>query len=95
MDNQMAPGDQIGDQISIVTKLWKLGCQLGRNQNVWSPVIKFTSVCIFYTPLIFAQKAQLSSDLVTNLVTWIDLVAREPSGRPLGRLSIRSPIWSW
>ena len=75
MDDQMAPGDQIGDQISIVTKLWKLGCQLGRDQNIWLSVLRFASVCIFYTPLIFAQKAQLWLDLVTNLVTWSDLVA--------------------
>ena len=62
MDNQMAPGDQIGDQISIMTKLWKLGCQLGRDQNIWLSVLKLASVCIFYTPLIFAQKAQLHSE---------------------------------
>ena len=30
MGDQMAPADQIGDQIFIVTKMWKLGYQLGR-----------------------------------------------------------------
>ena len=99
--------DLMGDQMVQVTRwvtrippwpeLGKLGCQLGRDQNIWLSV----SVIIFLHHLIFAQKAQLlwrsghqSGHLEWSGLPWAiwssrsDLVAHQVVGA-LGRLSGR------
>ena len=97
----------MGDQMVQVTRwvtrippwpeLGKLGCQLGRDQNIWLSV----SVIIFLHHLIFAQKAQLlwrsghqSGHLEWSGLPWAiwssrsNLVAHQVIGA-LGRLSGR------
>ena len=85
MGDQIAPGDQIGDQIFNVTKMWKSG------RPIWSPgAIWSSNEACFNSDLCNSSLLIWSAiwSPRSNLVTWSDLVAHQvagASGRRSGR----------
>ena len=86
MGDQITPCDQIDDQIPTGDQNVKIRSPIWSPGAIWSPIWSSDEACfsshLFKRPLIFAQKAQLQSNLVTQ----------ERSGRPEAIWSpIRSP----
>ena len=87
MGDQIAPGDQIGDQIFDMTKMWKSGCPIWSPGAIWSSNEACFSSDLFKRPWYLPKRQQLIANLVSNLVAQERSGHLEQSGRP-------GAIWS-
>ena len=82
LGDQIAPGDQIGDQIlDGVAPFGQLSGPLKNAKASFDNLI--------------APGDQIDNLILVMVEFWSPIWSPGPSGRPLGRRSIRSPIWSW
>ena len=92
LGDQIASGDQIGDQICD---------QIADSCAFWANIRPFLKIKTHYSSYLTTKS--FGRDLIDNLIFtfWSRWKSGhqsgqlERSGHPLGRLSIRSPIWSW
>ena len=82
MGDQITPGDQIGDQILYgVAPFGQLSVPLKNSKASFDNLI--------------APGDQIDNLILVTVEFWSAIWSPGPSGRPLGRLSIRSSIWLW
>ena len=107
MGDQIAPGDQIGDQITAVTRSL-LGDQID-DQISLSRIDSEWSCCLLGKYQGLLNKCELKQALLDDQIAPGDQIftfwsrrksgrpsgRRERSGRPSGRRSIWLSIWSW